>query len=54
VYWITKIICENAEKMRKIHPSTVSFDPARAGFDLGASLHPGAEKYYKEAEYIKE
>jgi len=53
VYRITKIICENAEKVKKIHPSTVSFDPAQAGFDLGAPLHPGAERYYKEAGYIK-
>lgn len=53
VYRITKIICENAEKVRKIHPSTVSFDPTQAGFDLGAPLHPGAERYYKEAGYIK-
>ena len=53
VYRITKIICENAEKVKNIHPSTVSFDPAQAGFDLGAPLHPGAERYYKEAGYIK-
>jgi len=53
VYRITKIICENAEKVKKIHPSTVSFDPAQAGFDLGAPLHPGAERYYKEAGYLK-
>ena len=53
VYRITKIICENAEKVREIHPSTTGFDPAKAPFDLGAPLHPGAEKYYKEAGYIK-
>jgi len=53
VYRITKIICENADKVRQIHDSTVSFDPTQAGLDLGAPLHPGAEKYYKEAAYIK-
>jgi len=53
IYRITKIICENPEKVQKIHASTKSFDPAEAGFDLGAPLHPGAEKYYKEAGYIK-
>ncbi|PKP59921.1 hypothetical protein CVT91_05965 [Candidatus Atribacteria bacterium HGW-Atribacteria-1] len=53
IYRITKIICENAEKVRKIHPSTADFDPTQAGFDLGAPLHPGAEKYYKEVGYLK-
>jgi len=38
--------------VRQIHDSTVSFDPTQAGLDLGAPLHPGAEKYYKEAGYI--
>jgi TRAP transporter TAXI family solute receptor len=53
VYRITKIICENADKVRKIHPSTVSFDPTQACFDLGAPLHPGAERYFKEMGYLK-
>ena len=53
VYRITKIICENAEKVRNIHPSTAQFDVEEAPFDLGAPLHPGAEKYYKEVGIIK-
>ena len=53
VYRITKIIYKNEEQARKIYPLTVSFDPARAGFGLGAPLHLGAEKYYKETGYIK-
>jgi len=53
VYRITKIICENADLVRKIHSGLVDFDPAQAGINLGAPLHPGAERYYKEAGYIK-
>jgi len=53
VYRIAKIICEHSEEVQKIHPSTVSFDPIFAGIDTGAPLHPGAERYYKEAGYIK-
>ena len=53
VYRITKIVCENADLVRKIHPSTVGFDSAKACFGSGLPLHPGAERYYKEAGYIK-
>ena len=53
VYRITKILCENADLVRKIHASTANFDATQAGFDLGVPLHPGAERYYKEAGYIK-
>lgn len=52
IYRITKIICENPEKVREIHASTVGFNPEDAAFDLGAPLHPGAERYYKEVGYI--
>lgn len=53
VYRIVKIICENSEKVKKIHPSTAGFKPEKAFLDLGAPLHPGAKKYYQEAGYIK-
>ncbi len=52
-YRITKIINENAEKVRNIHPSTRVFTPEKAYLDLGAPLHPGAKKYYQEAGYIE-
>jgi TRAP-type uncharacterized transport system substrate-binding protein len=41
------------QKKSKKHPSTASFDPTQAGFDLGVPLHPGAEKYYKEVGWVK-
>lgn len=53
VYRITKIICENADDVRQIHSSTAEFDSAKAAQDLGAPLHPGAERYYREAGYLK-
>ena len=53
VYRITKILCENAEKIRELHPSNALFNVNDAAFDLGAPMHPGAERYYKEKGIIK-
>lgn len=53
VYRIVKILCENVDKIRQIHASTANFDLAGAALDLGAPLHPGAERYYREAGLIK-
>jgi len=52
VYRITKILCENADLVKKV-PSAGTFDPTQASVGLGAPLHPGAERYYKEAGYVK-
>lgn len=53
IYKITKTIFSNPEKVRKIHDSLKDFDPKGAPADNGAPLHPGAEKYYKEAGLMK-
>lgn len=53
IYRITKIICENVDRVRSVHDAAKVFDPKNAWDNLGAPLHPGAEKYYKEAGYIK-
>lgn len=54
VYRITKIICESTDDIRATHDSAKEFDPKNDVWkDLGAPLHPGAEKYYKEAGLIK-
>ncbi|MEL7565794.1 MAG: TAXI family TRAP transporter solute-binding subunit [Dehalobacterium sp.] len=54
VYRITKIICENVDDIRATHDSAKEFDPKNEVWkDVGAPLHPGAEKYYKEAGFIQ-
>lgn len=56
VYNLTKVMCENRdyliERMASLsafHPETC-WEPEKNG---GIALHPGAEKYFKEAGYIK-
>lgn len=53
VYTITKILGDNKETVRNLSVYFVKFDPARCWKGCGAPLHPGAEKYYKEAGYMK-
>jgi len=53
VYKITKILDEQKEEIRKLAPATAKFDPKNGIKNLGAPLHPGAEKYYKEVGYLK-
>jgi TRAP transporter TAXI family solute receptor len=53
VYRITKAINENAEQVRGIGPTFVDFNPANAWDNIGAPLHLGAEKYYKEKGLMK-
>lgn len=53
VYNFVKTLSENVEETRAIHPGLQVFDPSTAWDKIGAPLHPGAEKYYKEKGYIK-
>ena len=53
VYRVVKILAENPDRVRKIHDSVKDFDPTTAWKDLGAPLHPGAEKYYREKGWMK-
>jgi len=53
VYRITKRLCENPKVVRDWGFWYVNFDPKIAWKDLGGPLHPGAERYYREAGYIK-
>ncbi|MFH1124650.1 MAG: TAXI family TRAP transporter solute-binding subunit [Pseudomonadota bacterium] len=53
VYTITKVLCENPDRVREIHASARGFDPKVAWRDLGAPLHKGAERYYREKGYMK-
>lgn len=56
VYWMTKSMCENRDYLVSILGSIEPFDPATCWESEkigGLTLHPGAEKYFKEAGYIK-
>ena len=53
---MTKSMCENRDYLVSVLASIEPFDPAtcwepeKVG---GLALHPGAEKYFKEAGYMK-
>ncbi len=53
IYAFTRVINENADKVRKMQASAEIFDPATAWKETGAQLHPGAAKYFKEKGYMK-
>ena len=56
VYQMTKIMCENRDYLVSVFASLEPFQPEtcweseRVG---GVALHPGAERYFKEAGYMK-
>ncbi|MBN1828410.1 MAG: TAXI family TRAP transporter solute-binding subunit [Deltaproteobacteria bacterium] len=52
-YRIIKIICENVAELHKINPANKYFVPARGWADVVPPLHPGAERYYREAGFMK-
>ena len=50
VYEVVRAVFENIDDFRKLHPAFEHLDPAKMISDgLSAPLHPGAERYYKEA-----
>jgi len=50
VYELVKAVFENFEDFKKLHPAFAQLDKAEmTSAGLSAPLHPGAEKYYKEA-----
>lgn len=56
VYWMTKTMCENRDYLVSVLGSIEPFDPTTCWESEkvgGLALHPGAEKYFKEAGYIK-
>jgi TRAP-type uncharacterized transport system substrate-binding protein len=50
---IIKIICENTDELYKINPANKNFKPETGWKNVALPLHPGAEKYYKKAGYMK-
>ena len=51
-YTIIKIICENTEELYKINPANKNFVPETGWKNVALPLHPGAEKYYRDAGYM--
>ena len=49
VYAVTKEVFENLESFRTLHPALEVLTKENMLEGLSAPLHPGAEKYYKEA-----
>jgi len=43
---------EHAEEVHAIHPAARAFEPARAHLDAGGPLHPGAERYFRDAGFL--
>ncbi|HZY67500.1 MAG TPA: TAXI family TRAP transporter solute-binding subunit [Devosia sp.] len=48
-YQMTKLLFENLDQMKAAHAAANDIDPARATEGLSIPLHPGAERYYREA-----
>lgn len=53
VYQITKAIWENLEETQAISSSLSWMSKDKAAAGIGTDLHPGAERYYKEAGMIQ-
>lgn len=54
VYEVAKAVFENIDQFRSLHPAFANLDPEQmASAGLSAPLHPGAERYYKEAGLIE-
>lgn len=52
-YTITKAINDDADRVRGLHASLADYEPSRAWLNLGAALHPGAARYYREKGWLR-
>jgi TRAP transporter TAXI family solute receptor len=54
VYEVVKAVFENIDTFRGLHPAFANLDPKQMANDgLSAPLHPGAERYYREAGLLE-
>ncbi|MEL6979504.1 MAG: TAXI family TRAP transporter solute-binding subunit [Pseudomonadota bacterium] len=54
VYTVVSAVFENLDQFRGLHPAFANLEAATMATDsLSAPLHPGAERYYREAGLIK-
>jgi uncharacterized protein len=52
-YAIIKILCQNVKELHQINNANQTFVPEKGWVNVAVPLHPGAEKFYKEAGYMK-
>ncbi|WP_374939309.1 TAXI family TRAP transporter solute-binding subunit [Mesorhizobium sp. NBSH29] len=52
-YQMTKLLFENLPQLSAAHAAAKAIDPAKALVGMPIPLHPGAERYYKEAGILK-
>lgn len=53
VYTVVSAVFENIDQFKSLHPAFANLDPrAMANDSLSAPLHPGAERYFREAGLI--
>lgn len=54
VYQVTRAVFENLDQFKALHPALANLDPAQMVSDgLSAPLHPGAERYFREAGLLQ-
>ena len=53
VYAMTKLLFENLDTLAAAHAAAKAIDPAKALDGMPLPLHPGAERYYREAGILK-
>jgi len=54
VYTVVAAVFDNIDQFRGLHPAFANLDPAQMANDgLSAPLHPGAERYFREAGLIE-
>jgi TRAP transporter TAXI family solute receptor len=52
-YQMTKLLFENLDQLTAAHAAAKAIDPTKALDGMPIPLHPGAERYYKEAGLLK-
>ena len=52
-YAMTKLLFENLDKLAAAHAAAKGIDPKKALEGMPLPLHPGAERYYREAGILK-
>ena len=53
VYAMTKLLFENLDQLVAAHAAAQGIDPEKALEGMPVPLHPGAERYYREAGLIE-
>ena len=52
-YQMTKLLYDNLDTLKAAHSAANDIDPAKAAANLPLPLHPGAERYYREAGILQ-